>query len=359
MITSLNLIFMPRTKRVGNPIFGFAPITLLSKHDRWRKQAKLLHLSKQACTRLEWIIFYETKAERNASLAARHFGIPPKTFYKWKNRFDGKNLRTLESQSTAPNHTRQKEITRTEESRVITIRKYHMFWGKVKLQRLYWNTYQEKISSWKIQYTVAKYKLYPNPLKNEKLKQKRKRNQSKKRITELRKQPFPGFLIALDAIVIYRNNVKRYILTAIDSFGKIAFARMYTNKSSRTAADFLSRIFYLLDGSFLNALHDNGSEFHKEFIVACRRLGIEQYWSRARTPTDNPVDERFNGTLKREFLQQGNFHPDPAVFNRVLTEWLVEYNFVRPHQSLGYETPWEFTSRHPQVLPMYPSSTGS
>ena len=357
MITSVNLIFMPRIKRVGNPIFGFAPITLLSKEERWRKQAKLLKLSKQACQRLEWMIFYQTKAERNASLACRRFAIPPKTFYKWKNRFDEKNLRTLEDQSTAPKSTRQKEITRTEESRIVALRKYHMVWGKMKLQRLYLNIYRERISSWKIQYTIVKYKLYPNPVKNEKLKQKRKRNQAKKRITELKKQPFPGFLIALDAMVIYRDNVKRYILTAIDSFGKIAFARMYTAKSSRTAADFLCRMFWLLDSSFLNALHDNGSEFHLEFIAACKKLGITQYWSRVKTPTDNPVDERFNGTLKREFLRQGNFHPDPVIFNRNLTEWLVEYNFTRPHQTLGYETPWEFTSRHPQVLPMYPSST--
>src|SRR3989338_7378137 len=208
MITSKNLIFMPRSKRVGNPIFGFAPVILLSKEERWRKQAKLLKLSKAASARLEWIIFYETRAKRNASLTARHFGIPPKTFYKWRNRFDEKNLRTLESQSTAPKRTRQREITRTEEFRIVALRKDHLMWGKMKLQRLYWNTYKEKISSWKIQYTIARYKLYPNPVKNEKLKQKRKRNQTKKRITELHKQHFPGFLIALDAMVLYWNGTK-------------------------------------------------------------------------------------------------------------------------------------------------------
>jgi len=327
------------------------------KHENWRKQAKLRKLSKAACARLEWIIFYETKAQKNALLTCRHFAIAPKTFYKWKNRFDEKNLCSLQDQSKAPQHKRQRAITSQEQARVVLLRKNHIMWGKMKLQNIYQRTYGERISSWKIQYTIAKYKLYPNPIRNEKLKQKRKRNQSKKRITELKKQPFPGFLIALDAMVIYRNSTKRYILTAIDVFGKIAFARMYTTKSSRSAADFLYRTFYLLDASFLNALHDNGSEFHKEFVVACGRLGIQQYWSRVRTPTDNPVDERFNGTLRREFLQQGNFHTDPVIFNRNLTEWLIEYNFVRPHQSLGYETPWEFTSRHPQVLPMYPSRT--
>ena len=63
--------------------------------------------------------------------------------------------------------------------------------------------------------------------------------------------------------------MKRYISTGIDTVSKIPFARMYTKKSSRNASDFLRRMFFLLDGSFLNALNDNSSEFHKEFIKAC------------------------------------------------------------------------------------------
>ncbi len=329
------------------------------KYEHWRRVAQTLKLSKGACQRLEWIIFYETKAQRNARFTCRHFFVSPKTFYKWQNLFDPDNLRSLEDRDKVPHQTRQKEITSLEEDRIVALRKQYLVWGKLKLQRLYHNIYHEKISSWKIQYTICKYKLYPNPVKNEKMQRKRKRNQAKKRITELHKQPFPGFLIALDVITIHWERIEKYILTAIDTCSKIAFARMYTTKSSRSAADFLQRMFYLLDGSFLNALHDNGSEFHKEFIRACQHLKISQYWSRAHTPTDNSVDEKFNGTLKGEFLRVGNFHPDPVLFNKELTEWLITYNFVRPHQTLNYDTPWEFYQKTAKVLPMYSSSTGS
>jgi transposase InsO family protein len=318
---------------------------------------KRTNLSILARKRLKWMdYFYKHK---NVSQTCRYFGISRKTFYYWKNQYNPHNLRTLEDKSKAPKNTRQKQITRKEEERIIALRKQYMFWGKLKLKRLYKNIYEEEISSWKIQYTVAKYRLYPNPLKNEKLKKKRKRNQSKKRITELKKKPFPGFLIALDAITIYGNGLKRYILTAIDTVSKIAFARMYTSKSSRSAADFLQRMFYLLDGSFLNALHDNGSEFHREFIQACQKLGIDQYWSRTHTPTDNPVNERFNGILKREFLEDGNFNENVVKFNKALTEWLITYTFVRPHQAHGYDTPWQFYEKTAKVLPMDPSRTFS
>ena len=331
--------------------------TPFDKHANWRGQSELLGLSKAARTRLEWFIYYEARAQKNASLTCRHFGIAPKTFYKWKKIFDGKNLRLLEDRLRVPLNKRKRAITPTEETRIITLRKQHIRWGKMKLARLYWNIYGEHVSSWKIQYTIKKYRLYYHPVRNERLQKRRKRNQAKKRITELKKKPFPGYLIALDTVVIYWNGTKRYVLTAIDTVSKIAFARMYTSKSSTNAADFLKRMVYLLDDAVWNTLNDNGSEFYKEFIHACKDLKLTQYWSRVRTPTDNPVDERFNKTLKEEFIALGNMTDDPLQFNHNLTEWLVEYNFVRPHQALGYDTPWEFYQKTAKVLPMYPSRT--
>ncbi|MBU1159840.1 DDE-type integrase/transposase/recombinase [Patescibacteria group bacterium] len=342
----------PRRK---NKIFQFKPVILLSQEERWRKQAELLKLSKQAKIRLEWIIFHKTKG--NASLTCRYFGIAPKTFYKWQKIFDNKNLRLLEDRSKSPKRTRQRQITFLEEERIVKLRKEHLRWGKMKLQRLYLNIFNENISSWKIQYTIQKHKLYFHPIKNAKIQRKRLNGQKKKRITELKKQPFSGYLIALDTVVLYWNGAKRYILTAIDTVSKIAFARMYTTKSSKNAADFLRRFFYLQDGSFLNSLNDNGSEFHLEFIRACEELKINQYWSRNHTPEDNPVCERFNKTLQEEFIDFGNFTTDTVLFNRNLTEWLIEYNFVRPHETLLYDTPWQFYAKINKVLPMWSSRT--
>ena len=349
---------MPFTPSWRTP-WQFFPAKLLKRlgrHGLWREQIRLLKLSAEAKRRLEWFIFYEQQA-KNVSLTCRHFHIAPKTFYKWQKRFVETNLRTLEDHSKAPQKTRQPMITPLQEQRIVALRKQHIRWGKMKLCTIYQEAYGEPVSSWKIQYTVKKYRLYYNPAKTEKLAKARQRNQAKKRITELHRQPFPGFLIALDAIVKYGYGFKRYILTAIDAASKIAFARMYTAKSSRNAADFLKRIVYLLDDSVLNAQHDNGSEFHKEFIEACQKLKINQYWSRIRTPQDNAINERFNRTLQEEFIALGHFSPNPEIFNRDLTDWLVEYNFKRPHQTLGYQTPWAYYQKAAKVLPMSTSRT--
>jgi transposase InsO family protein len=134
---------------------------------------------------------------------------------------------------------------------------------------------------------------------------------------------------------------------------------MYTTHSSASARDFLYRLHLLLDGKIENVQTDNGSEFHRHVETACTELGKPHYWSRVKTPKDNAVNERFNRTVQDEFISLGNMTADTAVFNQRLTEWLVEYNFSRPHQTLGYLPPISFTFKYHKVLPMYPSSTAA
>lgn len=346
----------------------FLDIKLLNKYERWRQVAKILKVSKKARLRLSWIIYYHTKTEGNASLTSRHFGIARKTFYKWFNKFDEDNLYTLyllEDRSRAPKRTRQREITDKQERRVVKLRKTYPQYGKVKLAKLYQRKYNEKLSSWKIQKVIEKYQLYPNPKKATLIRRRkartRARSTKKKRLTELKLGKMPryqrkaGYIICLDTITIYTKGLKRYIFTAIDVFSKLAYARMYKSKSSLNAKDFLQRLYYLMDGEIPRVGHDNGSEFAKYFKKECAKLGIDQYYSRVRTPKDNSVNERFNRTLQYEFMKQGYFSSDPEVFNPSLTNWLIEYNFRRPHQSLDYQTP----AQTAKVLPMSSSCTVS
>ena len=103
-------------------------------------------------------------------------------------------------------------------------------------------------------------------------------------------------------IVIYWQGLKRYIFTAIDYYSKIALAYMYKSKSSLNAKDFLERLYYLFDGKIENLQTDNGSEFQGMFEKAVEELNLEHYFNRAKTPKDNPVNERFNRTLEEEFF---------------------------------------------------------
>jgi transposase InsO family protein len=334
-------------------------IRLLSGHERLRKMAHSAGLSREALLRLEWLIYYRAVAAGNVSLTCRHFGIAPKTFYKWLDRFEETNLQTLEDQSRAPRRIRQKEYTHEQYVRVLELRRQYIRYGKLKLLRLYGNRYplDKTISGWKIQCMIERSGLYFRPQKQAKINRKRRLAQHRKKITELKIKRVKGFLLCLDTIVLYWMGRKRYVVTAIDKWSRVAFARMYTTHSSYNARDFLYRLHYLLDGKIENIQTDNGSEFKRYFDQGCEKLKLEHYHSRVKTPKDNPNNERFNRTLQEEFIDLGNMTDDVKLFNQRLTEWLIHYNFERPHQSLDYMPPMNFTFKYHKVLPMYPSST--
>ena len=48
----------------------------------------------------------------------------------------------------------------------------------------------------------------------------------------------------------------------------------------------------------------------------------------------------------RVWLYNFNLSLDTEELNPGLTEWLIEYNFTRPHQSLGYLAPIEYIEKN-------------
>ena len=335
--------------------YGFQVIEdLVPLYDMIYQLRKGVNLSQQAKQRLKWFDYH--KKTNNVSLICRYYGISRKTFYKWYSRYDPHNLSTLEDQDKAPIRRRQREITPLQEHRIVSLRKTYLRESKFNIAIYYQREHGEKISSWKVQKVIEKYNLYYHAQKAARTRKKRQRAIKKKRITELRKKKRSGFLIQVDTIVIWYQGAKQYIITAIDVFSKITFARFYKTHSSYNAADFLLRLNYLFQDKIENIQTDNGSEFAKYFEKGCQYLKIEHYFSRNRTPKDLAVLERFNRTLQEQFLP-GKLTPDIPLANQRLTEWLIHNNFERPHQSLGYLTPIEFHQKHNKVLPMYSSRT--
>lgn len=346
------------TAHIWPAINSFEPS---SRPVRLRAQAGVLKLSPDARKRLEWYIWHEGKGNGDVSLTCRHFGIARKTFYKWQKLFDSGNLRGLEEKSRAPKNVRQKEFTQEQYLRFLPLRRKYLRYGKEKLLRIYSRGFptDRKISAWKIQKMIERSGLYYSPKQNANIQRKKQRSLGKPRpkIQTLSKEDREGFLICLDTVQRSANGQTRFIYTAVDYYSKIAFAHAYTRHTSKAAEDFLMRLYCLLEGRIANIQTDNGSEFLKHFDERLTKLKIPHYFSRPRTPKDNGRNERFNRTMSDEFLQMGNMTDDLAILNYKLTEWLVEYNFRRPHQALNYETPIQYHYRKQKVLPMCPSST--
>ncbi|MBI3443692.1 transposase [Candidatus Woesebacteria bacterium] len=329
--------------------------------DHWRDLAAYWKLSSKAKERLEWMIFYQTVGKGSSRFTANYFGVSEKTFWKWKSRFNPKFIQSLEEKSRAPRTKRTWTVTEAQEGRIIGLRQEHIKYGKKKLKILYEDQFKEQVSTWKIERVVRKHNLYPDPEERKKKLRRLKRRvlRPKVRIHEL-KNVFPGITLwHTDSVAIWWYGQRRTIFTAIEDSTKLAFARVYPSASSRQASDFLQRLVCLTNGKLKIIHSDNGSEFAGEFEKACFALGISQVYSRARTPKDNPSLERFNWTVQDEWLSLSEVGLDDInEANLDLTNWLIEYNFKRPHETLDYKTPIQYAQIYKsEVLPMSPAGT--
>lgn len=151
----------------------------------------------------------------------------------------------------------------------------------------------------------------------------------------------PGDLVVLDSIVEYigPNFKKLYFVCCTDIATRISIAVATDHHSSVVAREVLKKMSYVLQTDIKAVLTDNGSEFLAYFQKACEDENIAHFFSRPRTPKDNPVAERFNKSLQQGFYWRCDLTQPLHLINEALASWLIEFNTLRPHESLSMRPP--------------------
>lgn len=153
----------------------------------------------------------------------------------------------------------------------------------------------------------------------------------------------PGHCGAFDTIERFVEGRRRYILTFTDLYSRFGLAWATTSHASAAAQGFFLLVRQLFPDPIDHVLTDNGSEFMKHFDAELRRLHQAHWHTDPKTPRMNPHEERFNRTLKEEFV---DFHEDallePERFNEPLLDYLLWFNGERPHWALGLKSPIQF-----------------
>lgn len=155
----------------------------------------------------------------------------------------------------------------------------------------------------------------------------------------------PGYLIAQDTF--YVGNMKGvgriYQQTVIDTYSKVAFAKLYDRKNALVAADMLNdRVIPFFDSKeipVLRVLTDRGSEYcgnreHHEYELYLDLENIDHTKTKAKSPQTNGICERFHKTILSEFYQiafRKKIYESIEMLQNDLDEWLREYNELRPH----------------------------
>jgi putative transposase len=91
---------------------------------------------------------------------------------------------------------------------------------------------------------------------------------------------------------------------------------------------------------------DNGTEFTSRAMLKWSiSSGTKLNFIEPGKPTQNAFVESFNGKFRQECLRQHWF--DSLFEARSIVEaWRRDYNYVRPHSSLNYQTPKEVVRQH-------------
>lgn len=152
-----------------------------------------------------------------------------------------------------------------------------------------------------------------------------------------------GDLIQMDSLAIFRDGLKRYMLSAIDLNSRFGFAYSYSALNSQNATDFLKKLIHVTPFTIRRIQTDNGGEFEKHFVKAVRDSPIEHFNTYPRHPKSNAFVERFNRTLRSQFLQ---YYEDDITaikpLNHALIDYLIWYNTQKPHQGIGNRSPLEY-----------------
>jgi transposase InsO family protein len=155
----------------------------------------------------------------------------------------------------------------------------------------------------------------------------------------------PGYLGSQDTY--YVGNIKGvgriYQQTFIDTYSRVAFAKLYETKHAITAADALNdRVLPFFDEHqipLLRILTDRGSEYkgkpeHHEYELYLAIEGIEHSKTQVRHPQTNGICERLHRTMQEEFYAvafRKKLYDNLAALQHDLDQWMDYYNNQRSH----------------------------
>jgi len=156
----------------------------------------------------------------------------------------------------------------------------------------------------------------------------------------------PGYLGSQDTF--YVGNLKGvgriYQQTFVDTYSKIAFAKLYTTKTPITSADILNDrvlpFFSMHELPMLRILTDRGTEYcgrveQHDYQLYLAINDIDHTKTKAMHPQTNGICERFHKTILNEFYQvtfRKKLYMSLEELQKDLDQWINYYNNDRTHQ---------------------------
>jgi len=270
--------------------------------------------------------------------AAQAAGVSVRTAYKWLKRYREQGLAGLNNRSSRP-HRCPHAISPEDREKVIEARKcrqtYHqisqrLHIGRSTIARLLGRAGLNRLSSLEPAKPLLRYEYdQPGGLLHLDIK-------------KLGRFHRPGHRVTGDRRPSSQGAGREYVHVAIDDHSRIGFGTILPNETSQSVCSALIeavRYYRSLGIRFERVLTDNGPGYlSRRFRSLCGRLRLKHLRTRPYTPRTNGKAERFIQTALREWAYSRAYESSVQRASH-LPLWLHQYNWHRPHASLGYLPP--------------------
>lgn len=155
----------------------------------------------------------------------------------------------------------------------------------------------------------------------------------------------PGYLGSQDTYYVgtIKGVGRIYQQTFIDTYSRVAFAKLYDSKHAITSADLLNdRVLPFFEEQripLLRILTDRGTEYkgkpeNHEYEMYLQIEGIEHSKTQVRHPQSNGICERLHRTMQDEFYAvafRKKLYSNLEQLQQDLDQWMEFYNNQRTH----------------------------
>jgi transposase InsO family protein len=305
----------------------------------------------------------------NVSEACRTLGYSRDTFYRLKSKYEEGGIEALREESRRKPNPKNR-VPEDVEKAIVALAVEQPAWGQVRVAsklrergiqispagvRCVWQRHELETMKKRLKTLEAKMAEEGLVLTEAQLEVLEKAKREKEAHGEIETE-HPGYLGSQDTFYVgtIKGVGRIYQQTYVDTYSAHAIVKLYDRKTALVAADLLNdRVlpFYEAEGvPILRILTDRGTEYcgnveRHEYELYLALNDIEHTVTKTKSPQTNGICERFHKTALDEFYRvtfRKKIYTTLEELQQDLDDWLVEYNFDRPHQGKRCQgrTPW-------------------
>jgi transposase InsO family protein len=282
---------------------------------------------------------------------ARRYGVSRQAVYGWLGRYESDGLTGLADHSHRPAH-QPRQLDADIEALICQWRGAYPRWGP---RRLLFELGKAKVSPLPSRSTIYRVLVRRHlvPARNRK-----RRRQDYKRWQ--REEPMQLWQLDVTGSVFLADGTELKLVSGLDDCSRFCVIATVVRRATARA---VCRAFLAAMAAYGipdEVLTDNGKVFTGRFGKPrpaevlferiCRRNGIKQLLTRPYSPTTIGKVERWHQTLQTDFLHDAGPFATIGAAQAAVDGWRQEYNYERPHQSLGMATPGSKFRPSPQAV---------